>query len=216
MEPHGLEGITVIPRWRASSEQGWEEQISQHSEFQIDKKAKGGQEQAEETRWQRGHTWNFDLRHYSISSITVCSNFDNVFSVSGDGDFYGVLVRGEQLTVMLAVRSVEYLVACHRRLIGQCHDMIPRDYVSGAGPHRTDDPWWLARRGFSGEGLDHVTGRSTPGAVTGSHFNEVLGVRKKVLQPGRVLLAGDLNSVCSCFFVMTGPVPNLIAFHNLL
>lgn len=22
--------------------------------------------------------------------------------------------------------------------------MIPRDYIAGARPHRTDDPWWLA------------------------------------------------------------------------
>lgn len=43
MEPQGLEEITVIPGWRASSELGWEQQMSQHSEFQVDKEAKGGQ-----------------------------------------------------------------------------------------------------------------------------------------------------------------------------
>lgn len=63
--------------------------------------------------------------------------------------------------------------------------------------------------GFSGEGLDHVTRRSTPGTVAGSNFNEVLGVRQQVLKPGRVFLAGDLNSVCSCFLVVRSPVPNL-------
>lgn len=62
---------------------------------------------------------------------------------------------------------------------------------------------------FSGEGLDHVTRRSTPGTVAGSNFNEVLGVRQQVLEPGRVLLAGDLNSVCSCFLVVRSPVSNL-------
>lgn len=63
--------------------------------------------------------------------------------------------------------------------------------------------------GFSGEGLDHVTRRSTPGTVAGSNFNEVLGVRQQVLEPGRVLLAGDLNSVCGCLLVVRSPVPNL-------
>lgn len=42
MEPQGLEGITVIPGGRASSELGWEQPMS-HSEFQVDKEAKGGQ-----------------------------------------------------------------------------------------------------------------------------------------------------------------------------
>lgn len=65
---------------------------------------------------------------------------------------------------------------------------------------------------FLGEGLNHVTGRPTPCTIAGPDFHEVLGVGQKVLQPGRVLLAGDLNSVCSCFFVMGSPIPNLQTF----
>lgn len=65
---------------------------------------------------------------------------------------------------------------------------------------------------FLGEGLNHLTGRSTPGTIARPDVHRVLGVRQKVLQPGRVLLAVDLNSVCSCFFVMSWPVPNLQTF----
>lgn len=65
---------------------------------------------------------------------------------------------------------------------------------------------------FLGEGLYHLTGRSAPGTIAGPDVHRVLGVRHKVLQPGRVLLAVDLNSVCSCFFVMSRPVPNLHTF----
>lgn len=39
----------------------------------------------------------------------MCSDLDNVLSVSGDWDFYGVLMGWEQLAVMLPIRSVEYL-----------------------------------------------------------------------------------------------------------
>lgn len=65
---------------------------------------------------------------------------------------------------------------------------------------------------FLGESLNHLTGRSTPCTIAGPDFHRVLGVRQKVLQPGWVLLAVDLNSVCSCFFVMDRPVANLQAF----
>lgn len=62
---------------------------------------------------------------------------------------------------------------------------------------------------FLGEGLNHITGRSTPCTIARPDFHKILGVRQKVLQPGRVFLASNLNSVCSCFFVMGSPVPNL-------
>lgn len=62
---------------------------------------------------------------------------------------------------------------------------------------------------FLGEGLNHITGRSTPCTVAGPDFHKILGVRQKVLQPGRVFLASNLNSVGSCLFVMGSPVPNL-------
>lgn len=65
---------------------------------------------------------------------------------------------------------------------------------------------------FLGEGLNHLTGRSTPCTIAGPDFHRVLGVRQKILQPGWVLLAVDLNSVCSCFFVMDRPVANLQTF----
>lgn len=65
---------------------------------------------------------------------------------------------------------------------------------------------------FLGESLNHLTGRSTPGTIAGPDIHRVLGIWQKVLQPGRVLLAVDLNSVCSCFFVVSRPVPNLQAF----
>lgn len=62
---------------------------------------------------------------------------------------------------------------------------------------------------FLGEGLNHVTGGSTPCTVAGPDFHKILGVGQEVLHSGRVLLAGDLDSVCSRFFVMSSPVPNL-------
>lgn len=65
---------------------------------------------------------------------------------------------------------------------------------------------------FLGEGLNHLTGRPTPGTIARPDVHRVLGVRQEVLQPGWVLLAVDLNSVCSCFFVMSWPVPNLQTF----
>lgn len=65
---------------------------------------------------------------------------------------------------------------------------------------------------FLGVSLNHLTGGSTPGTIARPDVHRVLGVRQQVLQPGRVLLAADLNSVCSCFFVVSRPVPNLQAF----
>lgn len=65
---------------------------------------------------------------------------------------------------------------------------------------------------FLGEGLNHLTGRPTPSTIARPDVHRVLGVRQEVLQPGRVFLAVDLNSVCSCFFVMSWPVPNLQTF----
>lgn len=65
---------------------------------------------------------------------------------------------------------------------------------------------------FLGKSLNHLAGRATPGTIACPDVHRVLGVRQKVLQPGRVLLAVDLNSVCSCLFVVSWPVPNLQAF----
>lgn len=64
---------------------------------------------------------------------------------------------------------------------------------------------------FLGEGLNHVTGGSTPCTVAGPDFHKILRVGQEVLHSGRVLLAGDLDSVCSRFFVVSSPVPNLQA-----
>ena len=54
-------------------------------------------------------TWNLDLRHHSIASITVCANFYNILSIPGDWDLYGMFMSRIQFAIVLAIGSIEHL-----------------------------------------------------------------------------------------------------------
>lgn len=57
--------------------------------------------------------------------------------------------------------------------------MIPRDYVSGARPHGTDDPWWLAGScGKKKQGIV-VTGLMTVLRATLHVFAVLMGVNRQ-------------------------------------
>lgn len=62
----------------------------------------------------------------------MCSDLDNILSVSGDGDFYGVLMGWEQLAVMLPIGSIEDLQSPELQRVSGATILIQRLKLTSA------------------------------------------------------------------------------------